>query len=193
NVERRQPLRLDPLELVLLEIGERDVVAMEEGEPEVVVLDVETPAHAARQLVDEAEHALVAARVDLPRPRRLELEAQVGPRPPEQRRALPSVALQGKPELLLARMEVEIDDVAESLAVDGHDAVTGAEGGASGGRALPHRGHHHPGGRGASAGGQARGRSGDRARPAPPPGGAASTPPPPPLKPPPPLPAPSSP
>ena len=46
DVERRQPLRLDARELGLVEIGQRDVVAVQERQPEVVVLDVEALAHA---------------------------------------------------------------------------------------------------------------------------------------------------
>ena len=65
DVQRRQPLLLDAGELRLREVGQRDVVPVQERQPEVVVLDVEALAHPARQLVDEAEHALVGAGGDL--------------------------------------------------------------------------------------------------------------------------------
>src|SRR3989441_6131962 len=49
DVERREPLLDDALERRLVEIGERDVVAVEERQPEVVVLDVEAPPHPLRE------------------------------------------------------------------------------------------------------------------------------------------------
>ena len=76
DVERREALGLDSCQLRLVEIGQRDVVAVQERQPEVVVLHVEALAHALRELVDEAEDALVGAGGDLGRPRRRELEAE---------------------------------------------------------------------------------------------------------------------
>src|SRR6266508_2451535 len=87
DIERGQSLRLDSVELRLVQIRQRDVVAVQAGEPEVVVLDIQALAHPSRQLVDEAEHALVGAGRDLGRPRRLELEPQLWPAPPEHGRA----------------------------------------------------------------------------------------------------------
>ena len=98
HVERREALLFDSPELSVVEVGQGDVVAVEEREPEVVVLDIEAPAHPAGQLVDEAEYALVAAGVDLARVGRLELEAQVGPRPLQDRAPAPSSALDGQAE-----------------------------------------------------------------------------------------------
>ena len=46
DVERREPLRLDARQLVLVEIGQGDVVAVQERQAEVVVLHVEALAHA---------------------------------------------------------------------------------------------------------------------------------------------------
>ena len=80
DVERRQPLLDDPLEVRVVEVGQRDVVAVQEREPVVVVLDVEALAHPPRQLVDEAEHALVGAGRDVAGPRRLELDAELAAR-----------------------------------------------------------------------------------------------------------------
>ena len=144
NVERGESLRLDPVELRLLQIGQRDVVAVQEGEPEVVVLDVEALAHSSRQLVDEAEDALVGAGRDLRRAWRLQLEPQPWPASPEHGRARAASALDGHLEPLLARMEVEVDHVAKARAVDGEDAVAGQE--PRPGRRPPraHRRHHHP-------------------------------------------------
>ena len=59
DVERRQALVDHPLEVDLREPGQRRKVAVEERQPVVVVLQVQAPAHALRQLVDETELAMV--------------------------------------------------------------------------------------------------------------------------------------
>jgi hypothetical protein len=78
DVERREALLDDPLERDLIEVAERDVVAVQERQPEVVVLHVEALAHALGKLVDEAEDALVRARRDVARARRGQLEPKIG-------------------------------------------------------------------------------------------------------------------
>ncbi len=65
DVERAQALADHPLEVGLGEAGERGEVAVEEAQPVVVVLLVQAGAHARRQLVDEAELAVVVAGADL--------------------------------------------------------------------------------------------------------------------------------
>src|SRR5439155_23113897 len=107
----------DARELGLLQIRERDVVAVQEREAEVVVLDIEALAHAARELMDEAEHALVGAGGDLRRARRLQLEAEPRSPAPQDGRPRAPVALEGQLEPLLARMEMEVDGVAKRRAV----------------------------------------------------------------------------
>ena len=144
-------------ELVLFEVGQRDVVAVEERQAKVVVLDVEALPHAARQLMDEAEDALVAAGVDLARARRLELEAEIGPRATQDRVAFRPATLEREAQPLEAGVEVEVDDVAEGLSVDGHDPVAGAELGARGRRPFPDGRNDHARRRGTSAAGHARG------------------------------------
>ena len=61
HVERTQLLGDDALEVGLGEAGERREVPVEKREPEVVVLEVEAAAHPLRELVDEAERAVVVA------------------------------------------------------------------------------------------------------------------------------------
>ena len=65
HVQRAEPLGHHPLEVGLGEARERREVPVEERQPVVVVLHVQAPAHALRQLVDEAERAVVVARPDL--------------------------------------------------------------------------------------------------------------------------------
>src|SRR5688500_16625355 len=67
DVQRRQPLRLGPLELLLAHVGQRHVVTVQKAEAEVVVHQVQRLAHAFRHLVNEAENALVVAGMDLVR------------------------------------------------------------------------------------------------------------------------------
>jgi len=112
DVERREPLGLDPRQLRLVEIGQGDVVAVQERQPEVVVLHVEALAHALRELVDEAEDALVGAGGDLGGPRRRELEAEPRSAPGHPHGTLSTVPVEGEVEGLLPRVEVEVDHVA---------------------------------------------------------------------------------
>ncbi len=144
DVERRQPLRLDALEGRLVQVGQRDVVAVQERQPEVVVLDVEALAQAARILMDEAEDALVGARRDVARPRRNELEAEVTPLAGHLNAAGVVVALDGQPQPIVGRVELEVDGIAERRAVDGDDPVTRVEPGHGRRRAPPHRGNDDP-------------------------------------------------
>ncbi len=127
DIEWREPLLLDPCEVVLLEVGEGNVIAVEEGEPEIVVLDVEAPPHPPWQLVDEAEDALIGAGRDLRGPGRLELEAEPGGAALEHEAALPPVSLDRETEALLSAVELEVDAVTQRMAVDGQDSVAGAQ------------------------------------------------------------------
>src|SRR5262245_54510263 len=123
DIERRQTLLLDAKEFRLFEVGQRDVVAVQEGKPEVVVLDVQALAHAARQLMDEAEYALVGAGRDFRWPRRFELESHSRPAAQQHRVTRSSVPLHDQLEPLVARMEMEVDRVAKPGPVDTEDTV----------------------------------------------------------------------
>ncbi len=87
TLQRRQPLGDDPLEVGLGEAGEGGEVPVEERQPVVVVLEVEALPQPGRQLVDEAELAVVVAGAHLVEQRRLHLDAErlagplVPPRP----------------------------------------------------------------------------------------------------------------
>ena len=64
DVQRRQPLGHDPFQVGLGEPGEGREVPVQERQPVVVVLEVQRSPHSLRQLVDEAELAVVVARAD---------------------------------------------------------------------------------------------------------------------------------
>src|SRR5262249_50136108 len=115
----------DPLERGLVEIAQRDVVAVQERQPEVVILHVEAPPHALRELVDEAEHALVRARRDVARARRRQLEPEARSAPLEAPGRRGAAALDRQGQSLVAGVELEIDRVAKRVTVDGDDAVAG--------------------------------------------------------------------
>ena len=62
NIERRQPLIDNALQLGLIDIRQRQVVPEEEREPVVLILDMQRRANARGILMDETEHAVVLAR-----------------------------------------------------------------------------------------------------------------------------------
>ena len=76
HVERTESLGYDPLEVGLSEARQRREVAVEERQAVVVVLEVEAAAHPRRQLVDEAELAVVIAGLDPVEQRAVDLDAQ---------------------------------------------------------------------------------------------------------------------
>ena len=159
DVERGEPLRLDALQLLLVEVGQRDVVAVQERQAEVVVLHVEALAHAARQLVDEAEDALVRAGRDLRRLRRLERQSPVGAPALEHRAPLATLADEPQANPRLPALEVKVDGVPERPAVDGHEVVARPEPGGRGRRPRAHARHddaRRGGGRGRAAHGVER-------------------------------------
>ena len=127
DVERREALLLDAPQLGILQIRQRDVVAVEEGEAEIVVLDVEALAHALGKLMDEAEDALVRARGDLAGAWRLQLQSQVPARALDPRMARAAVTLDLEAQPRLPRVIVEVDGVAKRRAVDGDDAIARAQ------------------------------------------------------------------
>ena len=128
DVQRRQALGDDPLEVGLGEAGERREVPVQEAQPVVVVLQVQAAAQALGQLVDEAELAVVVARADpveqgaghlgaerLAGPLddvELEVEAAAGDLQADDR---------------LVGPQPPLDDVARHPAVDARHGVTGPE------------------------------------------------------------------
>ena len=126
HVQRRQPLGDHPLEVQLGEAGERREVPVEERQPVVVVLEVQRPAHPPRELVHEAELAVVVAglhavehgRVDL-RAERLALALVHHHREPV------SGPLHLQPNLCPVAEQLPADHVAGRLPGDGRDLVPG--------------------------------------------------------------------
>ncbi len=124
DVERADPLGDDPLQVGLGEAGQGGEVPVEEAQPVVVVLEVEALPQPRRQLVDEAELAVVVAGADLVEQRAVDLDAErlagplghldgdLQPTPPEVEHR---VRLVGEP--------APLDDVAGGLAVDGQHLV----------------------------------------------------------------------
>jgi hypothetical protein len=142
HVERGQPLLHHALQVGLGETGERGEVPVEEAQPVVVVLRVQAAAHALRQLVDEAELAVVVTGVDA-----VEHGARHG-----RAEGLPCTALDldvdGHPSAVhrerhgvLLHEALPLDDVPRRDAVHGehHVALLQARAGGGGGRV--HTGH----------------------------------------------------
>ena len=124
HVQRAQLLGDDALEVGLGEPGERRVVPVEERQPVVVVLHVEAATQAGRQLVDEAELAVVVAGAHLIEERRVHLDAERLPR------TLGDLDGQREPaahdlelELGLVGEQLPLDHVARDLAVEDLDTV----------------------------------------------------------------------
>src|SRR5690606_4276351 len=121
DVEGAQPLLDDPLEVALAEVRDGDVVAVEEREAEVAVAEVERLAEAEGALVDEAEDAVVPARLDAEL-LELDAEALVVVLRDVLDFELPLKA-HLQLQLLLGGLEAEVELVLDGLAVDGDDLV----------------------------------------------------------------------
>ena len=134
HVQRRQALGHHPFQVGLGEARERREVPIEEGEAIVVVLHVQAAPHATRQLMDEAELAVVVARADPIEHRRVDLDAE------RRSRRLVEVELELKARpidherhLGLVGQHPELDDVADRHAVDGEQHVADPKAGEVGG------------------------------------------------------------
>ncbi len=135
HVERRQALGDHPFEVGLGETGERGEVAVEERQPKVVVLQGETLPHALRQLIDEAERAVVVAGSNLVEERRLHLDAErcaVGLLDLDD--AFETCSLDVENDRGFVDQQLILDDVAGLLAVDRAQDVADEHPGLSGGR-----------------------------------------------------------
>ena len=117
DVERRQPVLDDALDVPGLEIREGCEVAVAEREPVVVVPDVEDVAQAVGQTVHEAEVAAVGAAADAGRLQRhaerlaqraLDLELDL----------LAAGLAHVQEELLLRRQELPVEEVLQLAPVD---------------------------------------------------------------------------
>ena len=124
HVERAEPLGDHPLEVGLGEPGEGGEVPVEEAEPVVVVLEVEALPEPRRQLVDEAELAVVVAGAHLVEQRRLHLHPEGLARPlVDLHRQLQPPAPELEHGIGVVDQESPLDDVPRNLSVDGVDLV----------------------------------------------------------------------
>ncbi len=63
DIERRELLAQNQLQIIFREVGQSDIGAVKVGETVVFILDIERTPHTARQLMDEAEDTVVAAQL----------------------------------------------------------------------------------------------------------------------------------
>src|SRR5687768_6258537 len=124
DVEGRQAVAKDTLEVAVLQVRERGEIAVREREPIVIVANVERLSQATRQPLDEAELAPVRTATD---GRRLQLEPD----------RIGVVALDLVDDVLAARQlrldgqlgfrseKLPVEKVRDLLAVDAHDLGAG--------------------------------------------------------------------
>ena len=131
--QRAEPLGEHPLEVHLGEAGEGGEVAVEERQPVVVVLQVQAPAHALGQLVDEAELAVVVAGPDPVEDGRGDLDPERLARPPWRPGRLTgsscAATADDEVQVGLVDQQAELDDVARRPSVEGEELVPGPEAG----------------------------------------------------------------
>jgi hypothetical protein len=135
HVERGQLLGHHALEVGLGEAGEGREVPVEERQPIVVVLEVEAAAQPRRELVDEAELAVVVARAHPVEQRRVDLDPErlAGPLLDLDQRVEPAAPqLEGQGRLV--DEHPPLDQVARDRAVDREDLVALDDAGARGRR-----------------------------------------------------------
>ncbi len=135
DVQRRQALGDDPLEVGLGEPGQCREVPVEEAQPVVVVLEVQAAAHPLGQLVDEAELAVVVAGADAVEHgaghlRSERLAGQLGDRHLD----LDAVAREEQIDLGLVGPQLPFDDVTGDAPVEPEHGVTGLHTRCFGGR-----------------------------------------------------------
>ncbi len=137
DVQRRQALGDDALQVGLGEARQGGEVPVEEAQAVVVVLEVQAAAQARRQLVDEAELAVVVAGAHPVEHRAGHLGAErlAGALADEDVQLHPA-APHGQLDLGLVDGEAPLDDVARHRPVDGDDLVAGEHAGARRGRAV---------------------------------------------------------
>jgi len=128
HIQRRQPLGHHPLQVGLGEAGQGGEVSVKEREPVVVVLQVQAGPQTGRELVDEAELAVVVARPHPVEQRRVHLGAQRLPSP------LEHLELQHHPvaphvdaQLGLVHQLLILDDVCGGAAVHAKKLVASSQ------------------------------------------------------------------
>ena len=121
----------DPLNLPLGEIGQGDVIAQEKAQPCIVVLEVHGRTHPLRELIDEAENAVVGAGTRPVHQIALKVQTQVAAlRLPDVQTVFRAVR-PGEKQMQIPVIGVEliVEDVEDAFSVDAEQPV--ADGGAS--------------------------------------------------------------
>ena len=60
-VNRCQPVLDNPVNILILHVGQRDIITLKEGKSGIVILEIEGFPHSRRHLVDKAENTLISA------------------------------------------------------------------------------------------------------------------------------------
>src|SRR3990172_8619182 len=133
DIERRQTLLHDAVDVTVFQIGESDEVSVQEGEPVIVILEIKTAAQTVRELVDEAEDAPVPAYLHRAEDRAVEGKAERLPFGLIHRHLLEAaVGLHVQYDVSIVRKQLVVDHVAGLDAVDGDQAVARPDAEASG-------------------------------------------------------------
>ena len=117
----------DALHLALGQVCERHIIAHEEAQARIVVLEIQRWAHARRHLVDEAEHAVVGARVGVVHEVGLKVQPQLAAEGLGNVHGVlcPVRAAQAHGQLRVIGVVFIIQHIGDRVAVDGHQPVTG--------------------------------------------------------------------
>ena len=117
----------DALHLTLGQVRERHVIAHEEAQARVVILEIQRRAHARRHLVDEAEHAVVGARVSVVHEVGLKVQPQLAAEGLGNVHGVlcPVRAAQAHGQLRVIGVVFIIQHIGDRVAIDGHQPVAG--------------------------------------------------------------------
>ena len=117
----------DALHLALGQVRERHIIAHEEAQARVVVLEIQRRAHTRRHLVDEAEHAVVGARVGVVHEVGLKVQPQLAAEGLRHVHGVlrPVRAAQAHRQLRVIGVVFIVQHIGDRVAVDGHQPVAG--------------------------------------------------------------------
>ena len=117
----------DALHLALGEVRERHVVAHEKAQTRVIVLEIQRRTHTRRHLVDEAEHAVVGARVGIVHEVGLKIQPQLAAERLYDVHGVlrPVRTAQAHRKLRVIGVVFVVQHVGDRVAVDGHQPVAG--------------------------------------------------------------------
>jgi hypothetical protein len=123
-VQRAEPLLPYPLPILLTPIGKGYEVPPEKGVTVIVILDIKALPHPRRQLIDEAKGTTVPTKAQAIEDHLLEIEAQLLPiRSTEPTSSNLAPSPDHKLQLFLGRIEPEIDDIPQLVAIDGEEFI----------------------------------------------------------------------